>query len=313
MLRAQHDVNAADAEVATLQKSVDYWKEVRTALGGKDVLMDKQGNPITADGKLVVEEINSIDDISDDDFNVPTRNIQLPILPLHIDKAIGANGKPVVIKKNIFNKNRKNHKDLGASDSRYILNNVFYNTNMYGQNQKVSRPYNWILIHTADKNSAVIVEVNEGKDNVEVVGWQYLRGNSLEQKKRQAIKEGGLILTLENAAGNTLNGSSSASKDNVGLSDMQEKVEETVEQDNKVSDNTLSQKIASAESEVNTTPSEGQKKAGNYKKGHVQIGSSNVTIEQLKGSGWAEHDRFYLEMVLRGFQKSYILLLMTFL
>ena len=105
----------------------------------------------------------------------------------------------------------------------------------------------------------------------------------------------------------------SLSKDNVGLSDMQEKVEETVEQDNKVSDNTLSQKIASAESEVNTTPSEGQKKAGNYKKGHVQIGSSNVTIEQLKGSGWAEHDRFYLEMVLRGFQKSYILLLMTFL
>lgn len=46
----------------------------------------------------------------------------------------------------------------------------------------------------------------------------------------------------------------------------------------------LSEKIASAESEVNTTPSEGQKKAGNYKKGHVQIGSFNVTIEQPKGS-----------------------------
>ena len=228
MLRAQEQLKAVESEVAALQKSVDYWKGVRTALGGEEVLMDKQGNPIAADGKLIVEEINSIDDISDDDFNAPTRNIQLPILPLHIDKAIGANGKPVVIKKNIFNKNRKNHKDLGASDSRYILNNVFYNTNMYGQNQKVSRPYNWILIHTADKNSAVIVEVNEGKDNVEVVGWQYLRGNSLEQKKRQAIKEGGLILTLENAAGDTLNGSSSASKDNAGLSDVQEKGEESL-------------------------------------------------------------------------------------
>ena len=89
----------------------------------------------------------------------------------------------------------------------------------------------------------------------------------------------------------------SLSKDNAVMSDMQEKGEETVEQDNKVSNNTLSQKIASAESEVNTTPSEGQKKAGNYKKGHVQIGSLNVTIEQPKSSGWAEHDRFYLEMV----------------
>ena len=35
MLLAQHDVDAADAEVATLQRSVDYWKEVRTALGGE--------------------------------------------------------------------------------------------------------------------------------------------------------------------------------------------------------------------------------------------------------------------------------------
>ena len=35
MLRAQHDVDVADAEVTTLQKSVDYWKEVRTSLGGE--------------------------------------------------------------------------------------------------------------------------------------------------------------------------------------------------------------------------------------------------------------------------------------
>lgn len=46
----------------------------------------------------------------------------------------------------------------------------------------------------------------------------------------------------------------------------------------------LSDKIASAESDVDTSPTEAQKKAGNYKKGHVQIGSFNVTIEQPKGS-----------------------------
>ena len=33
------------------------------------------------------------------------------------------------------------------------------------------------------------------------------RYQSLEQKKKQAIKEGGLILTLESAVGNTLDGS----------------------------------------------------------------------------------------------------------
>ncbi len=48
--------------------------------------------------------------------------------------------------------------------------------------------------------------------------------------------------------------------------------------------NELGEKIAAAESEVNTNPTEAQKEAGNYKKGHVQIGTFNVTIEQPKGS-----------------------------
>ncbi len=44
MLRAQEQLKAVESEVAALQKSVDYWKEVRTALGGEEVSMsgDKQ-------------------------------------------------------------------------------------------------------------------------------------------------------------------------------------------------------------------------------------------------------------------------------
>ena len=48
--------------------------------------------------------------------------------------------------------------------------------------------------------------------------------------------------------------------------------------------NDLGKKITEAEAEVNTTPTDKQKEAGNYKKGHVQIGTFNVTIEQPKGS-----------------------------
>ena len=74
---------------------------------------------------------------------------------------------------------------------------------MYGKNQKNTRPYNWILIHNARKHSSVILEVNHTKDNLEVVNWHFLSDDTLEQKKEQAINEGGLILTLESAAGNT--------------------------------------------------------------------------------------------------------------
>ena len=48
--------------------------------------------------------------------------------------------------------------------------------------------------------------------------------------------------------------------------------------------NTLKAKIEAASAEVNTDPTEAQKEAGNYKKGHVQVGAFDVTIENPKGS-----------------------------
>ena len=46
----------------------------------------------------------------------------------------------------------------------------------------------------------------------------------------------------------------------------------------------LSAQIEAASAEVNTNPTEAQKEAGNYKKGHVQVGTFDITIEQPQGS-----------------------------
>lgn len=46
----------------------------------------------------------------------------------------------------------------------------------------------------------------------------------------------------------------------------------------------ISSKIATGEAETDTNPTEGQKEAGNYKKGHVRIDGYDITIEQPKGS-----------------------------
>ena len=176
------------------------------------VLTDNQGNPVNEDGTLKTEEVKSVDELTDGDFSAPTRNVQLPTLPQNVDAAIGAEGKPVVIKKNIFGKNKKHHKDLTPEQSRQILKEALYSPNLYGRNQSTTRPCNWILIHNAEKHSSVILEVNHNKDNVEIVNWHYLDDATLERKKRQAVREGGLILTLESAAANTQNDLSSESK-----------------------------------------------------------------------------------------------------
>ena len=192
---------------------------------------DNQGNPIDDNGKLVIEEVKTISEITDDDFINPSRNIGLPKLSTIVSDAIGANGRKPIIKKNIFEKNRNSHRDLTAEDGRRILNDVLYNPDLYGQNQKSSRPYNWILVHLADRNSSVILEVNPTKENLEIVNWHYLKEETLERKKRQAIKEGGLILTLseDNAAADTLNNLSSEGKGTNKYNTKQIKREQSVD------------------------------------------------------------------------------------
>lgn len=63
----------------------------------------------------------------------------------------------------------------------------------------------------------------------------------------------------------------------------------TMLSDNKGTNNSrksseLGEKIAKAEAEVDVNPTDKQKEAGNYKKGHVQVGVFDITIEQPKGS-----------------------------
>ena len=186
--------------------------------------IDNQGNPIDDNGNLIVESVESVDEITDKDFTEPYRTVGLPPLPEKVANAIGIGSRGPIIKKNVFEKNLKHHKELTPEDGRLILNQTLYNPQLYGQNQKTQRPYNWILVHLADKNSAVVVEVNNpDKDNAEIVNWHYIGGAELERKKRQAVKEGGLILTLSenNAAADTLDDSFSDGKDNTLSSDKQ--------------------------------------------------------------------------------------------
>lgn len=46
----------------------------------------------------------------------------------------------------------------------------------------------------------------------------------------------------------------------------------------------IAERISAAESQTDTNPTEGQKKAGNYAKGHLTLDGYNISIEQPKGS-----------------------------
>ncbi|WP_337779808.1 LPD23 domain-containing protein [Prevotellamassilia timonensis] len=158
-------------------------------------LTDNQGNPVNDDGTLKVEAVQSVDELTDEDFSAPTRNVQLPALPQNVDAAIGANGKPVIIKKNIFEKNWNTHR-FPFEESRAILNAALYNTDLVGQTQPNNKPLHWVAIKIDDKSPIVVLEVNENKDNIEIVGWYTLDERNLNRIKRQAEKNGGELVML---------------------------------------------------------------------------------------------------------------------
>ena len=157
--------------------------------------VDKQGNPIDAEGRLITEKVEDISDLSDDDFNNPTRSVELPKIPKNVDDALGANGRPVIIKKNIFEKNGKSH-GFTPKQSRKILGDALYNPDIVGQSQPSTKKTHWVAIKVDEKSPITILGVNDGKDNVEVVGWYTLDARNLERIKRQAEREGGELLVL---------------------------------------------------------------------------------------------------------------------
>lgn len=259
--------------------------------------VDRQGNPIDSEGNLIIEDVSSVSDITDEDFINPKRSIGLPPIPQNVSEAIASDGKKVIIKRNIFEKNAKKHA-FDPQSSRDILEAALYNTDIVGQSQPLTRKNHWVAIKLDDKSPIVVLEVNHNKDNVEIVGWYTLDNRNLDRIKRQAEREGGelLILTPKGAAASlsTLpDNSSSTDKGSISSSENQaNEAKSFVAPSPNENENPLdyaeriveAKRLFDEELKVNTNPSEAQKEAGNYKKGHVKINGFDVSIEQPAGS-----------------------------
>lgn len=85
--------------------------------------------------------------------------------------------------------------------------------------------------------------------------------------------------------GNATRGDQSASDvENGALVSPQLASSESKDTQTSANEQTVGEKIAQEEAKVEQNPTEGQKEAGNYKKGHVKIDGYDVTIENPKGS-----------------------------
>ncbi len=219
----------ASSESKDSNNSAEKQEKTEKVEAQRQPLADEQGNPLNADGTLMLDEVLSIDELEDKDFSEPYRNVQLPTLPANVNEAIGADNKPVIIKKSIFEKNRSAHKFTSA-ESRAILTSALYNTDLTGRTQPSKKPLNWVVIKIDEKSPIAVLEVNNEKNNTEIVGWYTLDERNLERIKRQAYKNGGELIMLSpkdkvESLSTPLVGLSSDNKDSNNSAEKQEKTE----------------------------------------------------------------------------------------
>lgn len=135
--------------------------------------------------------------------------------------------------------------------------------------------------HPADVSVTTSPKITQGNDNMvrpePIVGSNAntdtaeVANNPTEVAKGETVDRGGNSSQPISSFGKVINKQLS----------LQENGEKSSENEGEAP---LSAQIDAASAEVNTEPTEAQKEAGNYKKGHVQVGTFDITIEQPQGS-----------------------------
>jgi hypothetical protein len=224
------------------------------------------GNNLSASDMNITNSVtlSSPHNITDNDFTNPERNVILPTLSDNTLAAIGSKAKPVLIKRTIFEKNKVHHPEITPSDSRKILYAALNAPDLTINDKPTAKANYWVLVKVGNKNAVVTIDADTQKTNIEVVGWRWASEKSVEQIKNRAKREGGQVLiTTQGAAGlSALPYGSPIDKGSKNKSTT------------KSFESTKAEPIAvikQAELETDTNPTEAQKKAGNYRKGHVRI------------------------------------------
>lgn len=157
--------------------------------------------------------------------------------------------------------------------SRNALKKEMQNGLILHLNEKLSLSSEWYLTETPAKEGPDLVPTSDN-NNILHSRHTTTKQSAETVEASQKAEQNGTQTSSSMDAPTT----SSESEDTAPLSEKQEKGEENFDNAG------IDEKIAEAEVNVNTNPTEAQKKAGNYKKGHVQVGVFDITIEQPKGS-----------------------------
>lgn len=175
--------------------------------------------------------------------------------------------------------NQKEHGDpvreeargqIAIVDGDYLLiPDILENYDTVEKSPNKNKQGNEVIIYVKEYPDGTVYYLEEKRD-----GRSSLSFETMYKKKKGTDSSDGLMNSSSPSTSMTpsdnLNSKGKGSTENANVQGNSEK--------------NVGAAVAQAEAEVDTEPTDGQKEAGNYKKGHVKIDGFDVTIEQPKGS-----------------------------
>ena len=159
-------------------KFLDEWKE-------NDHDRDENGR-FKNKGGSSESNINDIQEKIDSLKNIDfSKDNKLPNLNKDTLEQYGFEDKPVVLKKNIIEKNKVNHPDITDDMAREIIGNSLYRPEVILKGHKDKPAYhNFITRLKDDKNSIVLLELSDEKENYEIVNYHIIKNRQRTQKEK---------------------------------------------------------------------------------------------------------------------------------
>lgn len=123
-----------------------------------------------------------------EDYRNPRKDYILPDIPLIVLEKLGISQKPLVLKSNIIEKNKLNHKEVLLGDYNQILYDGIQNVDMVLKTCEDDEYFNFIHIDK-ELNIQILIELSEKKTQYEIVNFYKISKKSLKNRVKKALKK----------------------------------------------------------------------------------------------------------------------------
>ena len=160
------------------------YRDVEVRLANGTVYMRRQrcGSEETGKAGAPIKEMKSVDDIPDEEFSKPTHSFKLPGISTRAWKEKVGDSRPVLLKKNIIERNTGRHKEFLGKDKE-IISNALYGNDQVLLCKPKEKPNYYAVVKSGEYYDVATIDTDNNKKYAEVVDWRRIREKSFRQMK----------------------------------------------------------------------------------------------------------------------------------